>query len=109
MVARGSGGAGMRSYCLKSTEFQLCKMKRATETGGGDGCTICCRFLVAKLCPTLVTPWTVARQVPLSVGFPRQEYWSKFPFPSLADLPDPGFKPLFPSHLLLAGNFFLYC
>ena len=74
MVARGSGGAGMRSYCLKSTEFQLCKMKRATEMGGGDGCPICCRFLVAKLCPTCVTLWTVACQVPLSVGFPRQEH-----------------------------------
>ena len=34
--------------------------------------------LVAKLCPTLATPWTVARQAPLSVGFPRQENWSRF-------------------------------
>ena len=32
--------------------------------------------LVAKLCPTLVTPWTVARQAPLSMGFSREEYWS---------------------------------
>ena len=31
--------------------------------------------LVAKLCPTLVTPRTVDRQAPLSMGFPRQEYW----------------------------------
>ena len=35
-----------------------------------------CGSLVAKLCPTLVTPWTVACQAPLSVGFPRQDYWS---------------------------------
>ena len=40
-----------------------------------------------------VTPWTVARQAPLSTGFPRQEYWSGLPFPSLGDLPDPGIKP----------------
>ena len=46
--------------------------------------------LVAKSCPTLVTPWTVARQVPLSMGFSRQEYWSGLPFPSPGDLPHPG-------------------
>ena len=44
-------------------------------------------------CPTLVTSWTVARQAPLSMGFPRQEYWSGLPFPSPGDLPDPGVKP----------------
>ena len=33
--------------------------------------------LIAKLCPTLAIPWTVARQAPLSIGFSRQEYWSK--------------------------------
>ena len=38
--------------------------------------------LVTKLCPTLVTPWTVARQASLSMGFCRQEYWSGLPFPS---------------------------
>ena len=46
--------------------------------------------LVAKSCPTLVTPWTVACQAPLSMGFSRQEYWSELPFPSPEDLPDPG-------------------
>ena len=40
-----------------------------------------------------VTPWTVACQAPLSMGFPRQEYWSGLPFPSPGDLPDPGIKP----------------
>ena len=43
-----------------------------------------------------VTPWTVARQAPLSVGLPRQEYWSGLPVPPLGDLPEPGIKPLFP-------------
>ena len=42
--------------------------------------------LVAKSCQTLVTPWTIARQAPLSVGFSRQEYWSVLPFPSPEDL-----------------------
>ena len=39
------------------------------------------------------TPWTVAHQAPLSLGFSRQEYWSVFPFPSPGYLPDPGIKP----------------
>ena len=53
----------------------------------------CFCFLVAKSCPTLATPWTVARQAPLSMGFPRQEYWSGLPFPSPGDLPDPAIEP----------------
>ena len=40
-----------------------------------------------------VTPWTGARQAPLSVGVSRQEYWSGLPFPSPGDLPNPGIKP----------------
>ena len=42
---------------------------------------------------SFVTPWTVARQAPLSMGLPRQEYWSGLPFPSPGDLPNPGFEP----------------
>ena len=49
--------------------------------------------LVAKSCPPLGTPWTVARQAPLSMGFSRQEYWSELPFPSPGDLPGPGIEP----------------
>ena len=43
-----------------------------------------------------MTPWTVAHQGPLSKGFPRQEYWSKFPFTTPGDLPNPRIKS--PSH-----------
>ena len=53
--------------------------------------------LVAKLCLTLMTPWTVDGQAPLSLEFPRQEYWSGLPFPSPEHLPDPGIEPTFPS------------
>ena len=49
-------------------------------------------------------PWTVAFQVPQSMGFPREEYWSGLPFPSPGDLPDPGTEPA--SSSLLAGRFF---
>ena len=51
-----------------------------------------------------VTPWILARQIPLSMGFPRQEYWSGLPFPSPGDLPDPGIEPRSP---VLAGGFFI--
>ena len=54
---------------LQIIVHQLCK------TLGGGG-------LVTKLCPTFATPWTVAHQAPLSMGFSRQEYWSRLPFPS---------------------------
>ena len=50
-----------------------------------------------------VTPWTVAHQAPLSTGFSRQEYWSRLPFPSPGDLPDPGIEPASPA---LARGFF---
>ena len=49
------------------------------------------------------TPWTATLQVPLSMGFPRQEYWSGLPFPSPVDLPGLGIKPMSPA---LAGEFF---
>ena len=42
---------------------------------------------------SFATPWTIAHQIPLSVGFSRQEYCSGLPFPSPRDLPDPGIKP----------------
>ena len=60
-----------------------------TTCGGGG--------LVTKSCLTLVTPWTLARQAPLSMGFSRQEYWSGLPLPSPGDLPDPGIKPRCPT------------
>ena len=63
----GRAGPALYAYCL----------------GGG---------LVAKLCPTLVTPWTVAHQAALSTGFPRQEYWSELLFPSPGCLPDTGIE-----------------
>ena len=49
--------------------------------------------LLAQSCPTLCDPWIVAHQVPPSMGFSRQEYWSGLPFLSAGDLPDPGIEP----------------
>ena len=53
---------------------------------------VCC---AQSLSPVwlFVTPWTVSRGAPLSLGFPTQEYWSGLSFPSLRDLPDSWIKP----------------
>ena len=65
-----------------------------------DACTgyVCMLSLVQ-----CVTPWSVARQAPLSMGFPRQEYWSGLACPPPGDLPDPGIEPTSPG---LIGGFF---
>ena len=65
-----------------------------------------CMCSVTKSCSTLWTPWTVACQAPLSMGFSRQEYWSGLPFPSPGDLPNPGIKFTSPESPALASRFF---
>ena len=61
--------------------------------------------LCAKLRLLFATPWTAARQAPLSMGFSRQDYWSGLPFPSPGDLPNPGITPPSPASPALAGRF----
>ena len=53
---------------------------------------------------SFVTPWTVAHQAPLSMGFPRQEYWSELPFRPPGDFPDLRIKPKSPA---LGGELFI--
>ena len=54
----------------------------------------------------LQTPWTVACQAPLPMGFFRQEYWSGVPFPYPGDLPNPGIEPTSLTSPTQAGRFF---
>ena len=54
----------------------------------------------------LATPWTVAHQAPLSLGFSRQEYWSGLPCLPLGDLPDLGIQSVSLMFPALAGGFF---
>ena len=57
-----------------------------------------------------MTPWTVACQTSLSMGFSRQEYWSELPFPTPGDLPDPGIKPTSPETPALTLKYWgIYC
>ena len=51
-----------------------------------------------------VTPWTVACQAPLSMGFTREKYWSRLPFPSSGDLPDPGIEHTSPGSPALQAD-----
>ena len=60
-------------YDLLKLEYASPNIYSLDHTVGG---------LVAKSCPTLANPWTVAYKTPLPMGFPRQEYWSELPFPS---------------------------
>ena len=64
-----------------------------------------CNLLLLLFCCQVVssyfsTPWTIVHQAPLSMRFPRQEYWTGLSFPSPGDLPNPGMEPE------LAGRFF---
>ena len=69
---------------------------------------ICNHYFVCVLrhIRLFATLWTVAHQVPLSIGFTRQEYWSGLPFPPLGDLPFSGIEPKSPVSPELAGRFF---
>ena len=62
-----------------------------------------CKACILSRIWVFATPWTVAPQAHLSMGFSRQEYWSGLPVPPSGDLPDPGIKPMSPT---LAGVFF---
>ena len=69
------------------------------EYVGGCACVLChVRLSLA--------PCTVAHQAPLSMGFPRQEYWSELPFPPQGDFPNPGIKPMSPVSSALADGCF---
>ena len=60
-------------------------------------------FSCKDMSDPLTTSWIIARQAPLSMGFPRQEYWNGLPFPSLGNLPNTRIKPMSPA---LAGRSF---
>ena len=74
---------------MKSTALTIC---------------VCCLLLFSHSAgsDSFGAPWTVARQAPLSTGFPRHEYWNELPFPSPGDLPDAGIEHGSPA---VAGRF----
>ena len=69
------------------TDLCVCVCARARA------CTLMCCAQLVNCVQLFATPCAVARQVPLSMKFSWQEYWSGLPFPLLGDLPDPGIEP----------------
>ena len=86
----------------KKVTLILKKERNTRRQGGNLYVYMCVCVLVAKSCPTLCNPWTVAHKVSLFMRFPRPEDWSGLPFPS-ADLPNSEIKATSPA---LAGGFF---
>ena len=81
-------------WCYILFLLQVCAVSittYSTESIAKFGCSVAKSHLTF-----FVTPWTVTRLL-LSVGLPRQEYWSGLPFPSPGDLPDPGITPTSPA------------
>ena len=62
-----------------------------------DSLCVCVHVLRVSACSVFLTPWTVAHDASLSRRFPRQEYWSRLPFPPPGDLPNPGIEPRSPT------------
>ena len=73
-ITRSVQNLGLRVFLFKDISFNIC-------------------VKVTQSYLTLLTPWTVAHQASLSMGFSRQEYWSGFPCPLSGVLPDPGINP----------------
>ena len=63
--------------------------------------------MTASCVQLFLTPQTVAHQAPVSMGFSKQEYWSKLSFPTLGDFPIPGIEPEPLASPALAGGFFI--
>ena len=79
---------------IQETRVRSLVRKLCAATKSSVCVCVCMRSVMSN--SPLYDPWTVACQAPLFMRFPRQEYWSGLPFPSLGDLPDPGIKPKSP-------------
>ena len=96
------------SFYLKSFSlFSFFFLKKCLDSSSllnfsEDVSNNCLLFSCEVVSNYFVTPWTVAHQAPLSMGFPRQEYQNGFPFPSPGDLLNPEIEPASPA---LAGGF----
>ena len=86
------------TYGTTGTSLAVQWLRFCASTAGGMGltpgqvraCITCAVRACSAVSNTFVTPWTVAHQAPLSMGFFRYEYWSGLPFPPPEDLPNPG-------------------
>ena len=84
--------------CCNSPFTATKLLEKLSPLPGSHACMLSC-------VPLFATPWTVACQAPMSMGFSRQEYWSGVLFPTPGNLPDPEIKP---ASLSYAGRWILY-
>ena len=89
--SRGSSDTGIEPILLCLLHWQAGSLP--LEPPGKPFQPLCNVVSAPQSCQLFATPWTVAHQAPLSMGFSRHEYWSGSPFPSPQDLPNPGIKP----------------
>ena len=96
------------SFQIMSTSEYMPRSGINAETLGfsPDGACVCVCVAFSHVW-LFVTPWTAAHQAPLSMGIPRQDYWSRLPFLPSGGLPDPGIEPVFPWSPALASRFFI--
>ena len=98
------------SFCGREY-LQGCSCRKRSETGKGLFQrlfrTLACMLSLFSCVRLFVIPWSVARQVPLSMEFFRQEYWSELPCPPPGDLPDQGIQCMSLISPALAGRFFI--
>ena len=80
MTVTVAGQVWGRRGCWRPLGLVLLSCTHAISAFQAFTCYCC---LLTKSCLTLATPWNVAYRAPLSMGFPRREYWSGVPFPSL--------------------------
>ena len=84
---------------MKQTALKVNKYRASpvTELTVVDSEQMSAGWWLSAVVSDSVTPWPVAHQAALSMGFPRQEYWSGLPCSPPGDLPDPGIKPVNPA------------
>ena len=104
-MPRTEAPGGLKPMGLQESRTRLCDstITRQQRVRQNIVCVCACVLSHVQL---FVTPWTVAHQAPLSMGFSRQEYWSGLPCPLPGDLLDPGIKPDFLTSPAWAGGSF---
>ena len=88
LIEVGSCSFVSYSFHLNATEHR----QRTFQVSAEEWCNVICCCLLTRLCPALCDPMDCSPPDPLSMGFPRQEFWSGLPVPLSRDLPNPGIK-----------------
>ena len=89
-----AGRVGTQPFMLQVRKLPLQVRLKGGRGTGPPGWWV---KVIVSVVSDSATPWTVTHQAPLSMGFSRQECWSRLPFPSPGDVPDPGMEAASPA------------